>query len=603
MTQTFTTNFKIPIADFDQTPWHTQVQAMMQAIDNIVYNALVVGNTGNWVNSHAYTVGQIAIDSTNGQTFLVGVSHTSAAGPTTFAQDRAAHPSFWQQFAVSINPRGQWTHDTAYSFYDWVYDTTLGIIAICTIAHTSNHAGTINDDIANWKYLAVLPLNPTAVQILYDHTASGLAATNIQAAVDEIVLRNAVNLTTTGLLRWKYGNDQSVEGGGNSGSNFFIDSYNDGGTLLAHVFNINRATGVVTFSARPSVTGSGTFGDLAFRTTINTADINALQVTNAKIADATIALTKLATIASGSLLGNFTGGAAVPTLYTLGANFGVTGTVINNLTVPERQIVNLKIAVTGNTSATVTADEVIVKDATGNARNVAVNSTLNLAAAGGLNQLATGLTITIDKEYHVWAVSKADGSVPGCMVSDRATADATFLTQLSGIAGTYTLYTRLGPLMTAHGSAILYGTLQQGRTCTYVEGVAAGSPNTNALPGPVHNGLTGTYSAASPSLIAKTVQGAGFYVPSTAIMVRMSGTTNYKAGGGGSYQCAPSASYSGTNNGPGGSAGKPWPISVDVAGTDNGSWIIVLESVSVYIAATAATASFVLGWEENVPAI
>src|SRR5436190_8444238 len=60
-----------------------------------------------WTNSHAYAVdGTIAYDPADGTAWLVAVAHTSAASPTTFSVDRAAHPTYWtaQPAAITREP-------------------------------------------------------------------------------------------------------------------------------------------------------------------------------------------------------------------------------------------------------------------------------------------------------------------------------------------------------------------------------------------------------------------------------------------------------------------------------------------------------------------
>ena len=48
------------------------------------------------------------------------------------------------------------------------------------------------------------------------------------------------------LARWATGRDSVAEGGGNSGSDFFISRYNDAGTLLGSPFTIRRSDGLIT---------------------------------------------------------------------------------------------------------------------------------------------------------------------------------------------------------------------------------------------------------------------------------------------------------------------------------------------------------------------
>lgn len=55
--------------------------------------------------------------------------------------------------------------------------------------------------------------------------------------------------------RWNFGKTLTAETGGNVGSDFQINRYNDAGGFLGAVLNINRATGVVNYITTPTVNG------------------------------------------------------------------------------------------------------------------------------------------------------------------------------------------------------------------------------------------------------------------------------------------------------------------------------------------------------------
>jgi len=52
---------------------------------------------GNWANSTDYKAADLAKDTTDSTYWVCAVAHTSAAAATTFAQDRAANPTYWRQ--------------------------------------------------------------------------------------------------------------------------------------------------------------------------------------------------------------------------------------------------------------------------------------------------------------------------------------------------------------------------------------------------------------------------------------------------------------------------------------------------------------------------
>ncbi|WPO42528.1 phage tail protein [Tardiphaga sp. 42S5] len=62
-----------------------------------------------------------------------------------------------------------------------------------------------------------------------------------------------VKLKSGALARWDFGADATAEAGGNVGSLFKINRYDDLGALLGTPFQIDRATGLATFASTPKV--------------------------------------------------------------------------------------------------------------------------------------------------------------------------------------------------------------------------------------------------------------------------------------------------------------------------------------------------------------
>lgn len=186
MTQQYTTNYRLPIPQFNQPLWHNTLRDMFQAVDNLIYNQALAAEIDTWQFSTTYLVGDIAIDAVSGTMYQCRVSHTSSASGL-FSTYRTANPTHWIAFAPVINPRGEWANSTAYAFNDWVYASALGVIAICTTAHTSSAGlATITDDVANWSYIANFPTNFAADDIVYNNDVSLLVAANMQDAIDEV---------------------------------------------------------------------------------------------------------------------------------------------------------------------------------------------------------------------------------------------------------------------------------------------------------------------------------------------------------------------------------------------------------------------------------
>lgn len=425
MTTTYTVNFRMPVPDFQSEPWHAPIQSLFQSVDNLIYQALIIGGTTPWANATNYLVGNIRIDVTDGSTWLCKVTNLSASVGTTFAQDRTNHPTFWARFASQINPRGAYANLTAYAYYDLVYDATLKIIALCTTPYTSAAGpANLNTEAANWAFLAVFPVATTAASISYDHTASGLVAITAQAAFDEIVVNlNAVNAAKAPIASPAFTGVPAAP----------TAALNTNTTQLA-------TTGFVQ------------------------AQLNALVTTTGQIGNVTITYGKIQTMTNSRLLGNLSGGVASPQEITIGS--GLVAQSGPTLTAPgfapAGAFKNLSIKVASTTTINVVADYVTMTDGTV-FQTLPINVTINMALNGAVNRLDTS-AIAIDTFYAIWAVVKADGTGAGAIASTSYTAPA--------MPSGYTCKAYIGSVQTIHASATLYGTWQFGRRAQYVVGLA-----------------------------------------------------------------------------------------------------------------------------------
>jgi hypothetical protein len=80
---------------------------------------------GNWANATAYAKADLAKD-TAGSTYWVCVAaHTSASASTTFAQDRAANPTYWRQSVWAASAANLTTPATM--GWDAAVDACLGL--------------------------------------------------------------------------------------------------------------------------------------------------------------------------------------------------------------------------------------------------------------------------------------------------------------------------------------------------------------------------------------------------------------------------------------------------------------------------------------------
>jgi hypothetical protein len=147
-----------------------------------------------WVNAHAYINGETVIDASDATTWLCILNHTSAAAPTTFAQDRAANPEYWTRLLTGFAPRGQWMRSTQYFPYDLAYDESQGIMALCITKHISTATGIIVDDKEYWAFLLDMSNADMAMAsaVGYSNVVSGIPHTNVQGALDflEVQIKN-----------------------------------------------------------------------------------------------------------------------------------------------------------------------------------------------------------------------------------------------------------------------------------------------------------------------------------------------------------------------------------------------------------------------------
>ena len=200
MTTQYTGNFGLAMPDFRQGPWHDLINNDIVKIDALLYSALSGADVALWTNNTAYTNGTTALDGSDASIWMCSVNHTSAISGT-FAADRAAHPTYWVRLLTGFAPRGQWLNDTQYFPYDLVYDTALGIMALCSTKHVSIAVGDIKDDEIYWAFLIDMSNAElsSAIAVTYSNAVSHLTATNVQDAIDELEVQivglNSVNVT------------------------------------------------------------------------------------------------------------------------------------------------------------------------------------------------------------------------------------------------------------------------------------------------------------------------------------------------------------------------------------------------------------------------
>jgi hypothetical protein len=248
MTTTYTKFWRFPKPDFLSEPWQQGVWDTFDAIDQTLYNTSISYGLALWANSTSYIIGNMAIDNADGSTWLCVTDHTSAVSPTIFAEDRTNNPAFWTGIQLSIRARGQWLQNTLYLPGDMVYDTTSGrnIYAICATKHTSTATGNITNDSVYWNYTYNSLAPDTASGIGYDHTVSGLVATDVQHAIDESFSK--VLHLTGGVVTGPITLPADPTGNLDAATKQYVDAH--GGT--------GGTAGVTSVTPGPGIAGGGT---------------------------------------------------------------------------------------------------------------------------------------------------------------------------------------------------------------------------------------------------------------------------------------------------------------------------------------------------------
>lgn len=343
-------------------------------------------------------------------------------------------------------------------------------------------------------------------------------------------------------------------------------------------FNATDGT-IINFTALNTNTGP---------TTINPSGFGAITVLKATTAGS-VALTGSEIIAGNPVSVEYRSSGNSFTLLTTviqsasGAQAplcGASGLKITNGAVPASQI-----AITANSLVMVNSSGLTI-----NRSNVSLTLTITngtvTSTANGMDGEAPGASTWID----VFAIDN------GAAAASLGTAAAGFgLTPNMPSGYSYKCY--LGAMFLNSGSVLL-GSLQLGNKAQYVVG---GSGITNANTLIMANGINGsTFSAASPTLVPVSV---ALFVPPTATSVRVSINASWQNKAVSNVLVAPNLAWGGAQNGPNGTNGSAWPCYVVGAQVNSQSCDMVLESTSIFYAASAAGGAVgILNWTDAVNA-
>jgi len=317
--------------------------------------------------------------------------------------------------------------------------------------------------------------------------------------------------------------------------------------------------------------------------------IGASAVSSANIADDAVGLSKIANISNGTILGNGSGGALSPYEITMGSGITLsTGSISAPAYPPTSAYKRLVLKVTGNSSATLTADFVtLATSGSSNFITLPTSAEINFGTNGAANALDAG-ALAANTPYAIYAIA-----VSATSTHADGLASTSFTTP--EMPATYTYKARVGALVTSTStSGTLMGTWQYGNEAQYVVGLAATSKSVI-----MSSGVQGTYDASSPTL---ATQSTTRFVPSSASHINVYVMQTIGNFAGSAIIVAPNDSYDGTNNGPKGSNQMAWPIYVNATADGGaGSASLLLESSNIYWASSANGAALVcLGWKDNI---
>lgn len=179
-----TANYSLIISRFDVAGWEAAMANNFDVMDATLYAISGLGGIGgSWSNSTSYVVGNRFTDAADGTLWQCLVAHTSATSGT-FAADRAANPTFWQQVTNTVSNRGQWTTATVYAVNEFVYDAERWGVVVNSFTSDS----TYDVDVAAGDILTIIDIATEYAAILAAETAT---AADVVTTNADVVLTNA----------------------------------------------------------------------------------------------------------------------------------------------------------------------------------------------------------------------------------------------------------------------------------------------------------------------------------------------------------------------------------------------------------------------------
>lgn len=172
----YTTNLKLAKPNFEDSPWHDDVNGNMDKIDSVVSAGIGISKLmGLWANATAYVVGDRTVDA-DGSIWEALVDHTSAS-TGDFLADRTLHPTYWEQINIGfIDFRGPWQPLTEYFVGDFVFNEVEHLAGLCIMGHTSS--ANQRNELSNW--VLFFDLKDEILSTIANATAAATAASEAQ---------------------------------------------------------------------------------------------------------------------------------------------------------------------------------------------------------------------------------------------------------------------------------------------------------------------------------------------------------------------------------------------------------------------------------------
>ncbi|MFV3127109.1 DUF2793 domain-containing protein [Niveispirillum sp. KHB5.9] len=218
-------------------------------LDNVTNDLFVGGFTMGAVKNKVWHAGNDGSGSGLDADMLDGYNAaTSPTASTVAVRNGSGHLVAGGLVSEGVTPRN-WMIETDGGTNAKYWDTVVN--GEVMYFRTVNDA---QDTAINWLTVARSGITPSLITlnaaVVRVSPTSGNADFVLDAAAGQY---RSISARTAGVNRWIFGADAGAEGGGNTGSHWFINRHNDAGTFVDTPFMIRRNDGVAVFANTPLV--------------------------------------------------------------------------------------------------------------------------------------------------------------------------------------------------------------------------------------------------------------------------------------------------------------------------------------------------------------